>query len=413
MDRITRLRISNIRAFAHLDLAISPLTVLIGENGSGKSTIIEALELLRKATEPTFFQQFYTIHRGMPGLLRKGASSMRLGVVVEDDAGERPRLEYEFELAAQGSGAVVQAERLLVGPMGNEARPLVALRRDRVGGEIFDQAGRKLVALRPEVMAPDRLVISSFGALPPQEAIARLLAALRGIEVHLHFDTVATWAARSYQFTLSMRGSVTLQPAERLDLLGFNLANAWSSLKNLDSASWEHTMALIRLGLGEAIDTVNIIADPAGGNIALAIKRIDMAEPIPAANLSDGQLAWLAFVALAQLNIRRSLLAIDEPELHLHPALLGRVMAMLSSLKGAPVVVSTHSDRVLEMLADPASVVRVCALEPGGVASVTQLDAEKLPRWLEDFGDLGNLRASGYLEHVLAPNTALSRKGDE
>lgn len=407
MDHITRLRIGNIRAFAHLDLAISQLTVLIGENGSGKSTIIEALELLRKATEPTFFQQFYTIHRGMSGLLRKGASALKLGVVVEDSAGVRPRLDYEFELAAQGAGAVVHSERLLVGPTGED----VAIRRGRAGGEIFDQGERKLVILPLEAMASDRLVISSFGSLPPQEAIGRLLDALRGVEVHLSFDTVAAWAARSYQFTLSMRGSVTLQPAERLNLLGFNLANAWSSLKNRDSAGWEHTMGLVRLGLGEAVDNVNIVADPAGGNVALAIKRVDMAEPIPAANLSDGQLAWLAFVALAQMNSGRSLLAIDEPELHLHPALLGRVMAMLSSLKGAPVVVSTHSDRVLEMLPDPASAVRVCALEPGGVASVTQLDADKLPRWLEEFGDLGNLRASGYLEHVLVPATGFSPEG--
>ncbi len=403
MDRITRLRISNVRAIEHLDLEISPFTVLIGENGSGKSTIVEALELLRKAAEPTFFAQFYAVHRGLPGLLRKGKSVMTLGVVVEDDAGELPRLEYEFSLAGQEGGAVVHGERLLVGAS-------VALRRSGARGEVSDGTDR-LVPLSPEMLAPDRLVIASFGVQPPRVPLGRLLAVLRGIEAHLNFDTVAAWAARSYQFSLSMRGSVTLQPVERLNLLGFNLANAWSSLKNVDSTHWEHTMALVRLGLGEAIDSVNIVADAAGGNVALAIKRVDMAESIPAANLSDGQLSWLAFVALAQLNSKRSLLAIDEPELHLHPSLLGRVISMLAALKGAPVIVSTHSDRVLEMLEDPVSAVRVCTLGPGGAVSISQIDAEELPRWLAEFGDLAQIRASGYLDRVLVPVPATRAEG--
>ncbi len=397
MDRITRLRIENVRACERVELEISPFTVLIGENGSGKSTIVEALELLRKAAEPSFFQQFYAVHRGMAGLLRKGAAALTLGVVIEDDEGTLPRIEYDFSLAAQEGGAVVSSERCLLGES-------VMLRRSGARGEVSAAPNRdEFKPLPPEMLALDRLVIASFGVQPPDSTFGRLLAVLRGVEVHLNFDTVAAWAARSYQFALSMRGSVTLQPVDRLALLGFNLANAWWSLKNADTKHWQHTMDLVRLGLGEAIDSVNVVPDAAGGNVALAIKRTDLVEPIPAANLSDGQLSWLAFVALAQLNSKRSLLAIDEPELHLHPSLLGRVIAMLASLKGAPIVVSTHSDRVLEVLEDPASAVRVCSLGAGGAVSIAHVDAELLPRWLAEFGDLAQLRASGYLDRVLVP----------
>jgi predicted ATPase len=107
---------------------------------------------------------------------------------------------------------------------------------------------------------------------------------------------------------------------------------------------------------------------------------------------------------MARLHRGRSLLAIDEPELHLHPALLGRAVALLSSLEGpAPVVLSTHSDRILELLDDPVASVRVCGLEPGGRTSLSVLDREGLARWLEEYGDLGQLRASGYLPRVLVP----------
>ena len=408
MDRITRVRIKNVRAIEYVDLEVSPFTVLIGENGSCKSTIVECLELLRKAADPSFMQQFYNMHRGLSGVLRKGAPGLELGVVIEDDTerAPEPRIEYSFALAPQDAGAVVHSERLLVGPIGRADKPLTAIRRTAARCEMFDQKEGKLVPVPEEAQRLDQLVIGSFGNLPPQKAIERLLAVLRGMEVHLHFDTLATWAARSFQLPQALRGVSLLQPTDRLALLGFNFANAWAALRNRPTAHWNETMEIVRLGIGEDIDSVNVEPDAGGGNVSVSIRRNDLAVPIPAANLSDGQLSWLAFVAMARLNERRSLLAVDEPELHLHPSLLGRVVSLLEGLDGgAPIIVSTHSDRVLELLDDPVAAVRVCSLE-GNKATVSRIDAGELPRWLEQFGDVGQLRASGYLPRVLVPTTA-------
>lgn len=250
---------------------------------------------------------------------------------------------------------------------------------------------------------PDQLMLSSFGKRSPSEAIDRLLAVLRGIEVHLGFDTLASWAAQSVQRPPTLRGTGMLLPARRLNLLGHNLVSAWFALKNVDEAHWIYTMDLVRLGLGENVDSINTIPDAGGGHVSLSLKRKDLSEPIPAANLSDGQLSWLAFVAMARLNSNRSLLAVDEPELHMHPSLLGRVVSLLANLDGnTPAVLSTHSDRVLEMLDEPVDALRVCSLE-GSKAVVSRIDAEALPQWLEEFGDVGQLRASGYLPRVLVP----------
>ncbi len=398
MDRITRVKIQDVRAIASLTLDISPMTVLIGENGSGKSTILEVLEILRKAADPRLIDQLYKIHRGPAGLLRKGSSAMRLGVVVEDSEGVAPGLEFEFELADLGSGFEVSEERLVATPRGGPPTPVLTRRAQRP--EVLDPNTGEYVALSTTRGDRERLSIHSVHAQVRPE-VPRLLQALADVEVHLGFDTIAAWAARSYQFSLSMRGSVTLQRAERLQLLGFNLANAWMALKNAGTSEWHHTLELVRLGLGEAIDDVIVAADVSAGNVALALKRVELPEPIPAANLSDGQLSWLAFVALARLHPRRTLLAIDEPELHLHPSLLGRVIALLAAQRGAPVVLSTHSDRVLEVLDDPADAVRVCSLGTDGLVTVDRLDPDELPRWLDEFGDLGQLRAQGYLSRVL------------
>lgn len=388
MDRITSVHIRNVRAIERATLELGrPFTVLIGENGSGKSTILECLELLHKAGSAGFSFQIYDLHRGLPGLLRKGATQFTLGVTIGDDEGVSPKLTYMLEFGEQGNVSEVLVE---------DVEQLV-LRRTR---DVF--AVRSGTSMSQPSPVGSDLALSSFGSKPPHPAIERVLKVLRGIELHLGFDTLASWAALSVRRTPTLRGPALLVPAQGLELLGQNLATAWSALKNTDDAHWRETMELVRLGLGDAIDTINVVPDAGAGYVGLTVKRRDLVAPIPAANLSDGQLTWLAFVAIARLNKGRSLLAIDEPELHLHPALLGRVMALLGGLDdGVPIVLSTHSDRVLELLDDPADAVRVCSLDEGK-ATIARLDAEALPKWLETYGDVGKLRESGYLRRVLA-----------
>ncbi len=414
MDRITRVRIQNVRAIESLDLELGrPMTVLIGENGSGKSTFVECLELLHKASEPTFLRQFFAIHGGMPSLLRKGAASLALGLRLENEESAEEALEYRFALRIEGSGAVVESESLL--RHGTDCPPggSAVLLREESLARVFDSKTCALEQFPASAVERDRLLLAALGSQPQHPSFRRMVQALRRIETHVGFDTLATWAARSHQHPGSLRGSTTLFPADRLQLLGVNLASAWQELATRGSAPWEQTLAMVRLGLGDRVDTVVVTADPGGGNVYLSVRFSDLAGAISAANLSDGQLSWLAFVAIAQLNAGQSLLAIDEPELHLHPSLLGRVVSMLAALPGAaPVVLSTHSDRVIELIDDPAEAVRVCSLQ-GSRVLVSRIDRTELPRWLEQFGDLGQLRAAGYLSRVLLPAEHLAAEGDK
>jgi predicted ATPase len=402
MDRITHVRIRNVRAIEAVDLELGrPLTVLIGENGAGKSTILECLEILRKSTDSRFIELLYSVHRGMAGLLRRGAADLTLGVAVEDDSGVEPRLDYELNLRQEGVGIVIEHERLRVA--NPDGQSFDSVLRDMSGAKIRETSGRD-VQLAMSSVGLDRTVVFSASGLHGRDpSLTRLHAALSRIEVHLGFDSTAAWAARTLQRPETLRGPTTLFPAERVALLGVNLANAWAELLNRSTAHRDETMATVRLGLGDHVDSVVVVPDRGGGNVYLGLRLKDFEDPILAVNLSDGQLAWLAFIAMARLNDNRSLLAVDEPELHLHPALLGRVVSMLANLLGgAPVVLSTHSDRVLEMLDDPADAVRVCSLE-GSRANMSRIDASELPRWMKEFGDVGQLRAAGYLARVLVP----------
>lgn len=401
MDRITRITIENVRAvqFAQLDFS-SGLTVLIGENGAGKSTIVECLELLHKAGRPGFLQQFYATHRGLPSLLLKGAHSMALAIRFssEDDGGVET--EYRLEILQLANSAVAFTEELLEWAAGHENAKATMLKRNVSGVEVLHTQKAELVMVRGFGIRGDELAIHGFQTDPPNRAIPRLLRVLAGIEVQVPFDTRASWVARTHQRVESLRVASTLFPATRVQLSGVNLANAWSELLNRGEESRRQSLELVRLGLGDRVDSVVQQIDPGGGNVHLGVLFRGMSEPVLAGDLSDGQLSWLAFVAMVELNAGRSMLALDEPELHLHPYLLAALMALLQRVN-VPILLSTHSDSLLSLVDDPADAVRVCELDDESRVQIRTVDRLLLAQWLQHYGDFGRLREAGYLSRVM------------
>jgi predicted ATPase len=188
-------------------------------------------------------------------------------------------------------------------------------------------------------------------------------------------------------------------PAESVEKLGSNLANAFHALKNnFSQAHWRQTLDYVRLGLGEHIEDVATRADPGGGSVGLSLKVKNQDRQIPAAQLSDGMLSYLAFVALFRLQaIRPSLVALDEPDLHLHPRLLMRVLDMFESMaQDTPVLVATHSDRLLDGLSDPAKSVVLCELDENQATRLMRPNPKALRDWLERYRGLGEIRSAGH-----------------
>jgi predicted ATPase len=400
-DRVTELSVEGLRSIACLTLPLRGLTVLIGENGSGKSSIVEACEILRRASGPSFVGDLNAIHGGLFNLLRHGAPELRLGVCVE--GGSEPTLRYRMAVAQVGGlgHAQVTSESLDLGPYPNMKEPLRLILRNRNGAKIYQPGG-----LQPVDVDPTQTLLASVGLFSPHPGISRMRAALESIEVHLPFEVLPTWAARDYNRPSAMRAPMTLQPAGRLDGLGANIANAYQTLRTeFGEEHWRTTMDYVRLGLGDQIETVNPRTDPGGGAIALWLKLANRDSQIPASALADGTLAYLAFVALYRLRAARTLLVFDEPDPHLHPALLARVIGFFEAMaKEVPVVLTTHSDRLLDVLSDPVEAVRVCELDDLDAGTrVRALDPEPLAAWLKEYRGVGELRSAGYLSSVMEP----------
>jgi predicted ATPase len=382
--RITELRIAGLRTLADVTLPLDGLTVLIGSNGSGKSSLVEAIELLRKLSEPKFYGLLHDHHGGLHGLLRRGVNELSLSVSVAlDDAS---RCEYSVTLALHDHARITKE----------------SLVRLDTGETWLQRDGAAVTNVWTPLHAPanGELALHAFGNTV--EPIRELKTALAGIGVHLPFNATARWAASEQRLPPGMRDFNVIEPATGLARFGSNLANAYHTLRNdRGRAHWEETLDYVQLGLGMDVEDVSVTAAAGGGQVAIAVES-RLHGRIPAYSLSDGMLSYLAFVALHRLDEGRTLLAFDEPELHLHPALLMRVLAMFgASARKHPVVLATHSDRLLDGLSDPAAQTAICALDEHGATRIDRLDADRLGRWLEDYRGLGELRADGELGSVI------------
>lgn len=393
-DRIAWVRIQNLRPIQDLTLPLGGLQVLIGENGSGKSSLVEAFEVLRKAAlSQSFIHDSLRSHGGLENLLRAGESELTLSLRVES---EGPPIDYSFSVAREGSATLISKERLDIHqrPAGE---PFHLIQRDRARSMFFDSSEKKLVKRDP---GPTNLLLASFGSFPPP-GVRRVLEVLQAIEVHVPFDVRPLWTWRDPSSRARLRLASSLAPAERVERFGENLLSCYHHLKNQDTQRWQRVLERIRAGLGHDISDL-VMPMVNHGEAELQLKLAGQEKAIPASALSDGQLSFLGFVALAEMNLQQGSLVFDEPELHLHPGLLREVVGLLEqTARHRPVLVTTHSDLLLNALSQPEQSVILCEQDEHRAMRLLHPDREQLQDWLADYDGIGTLRAQGYLRHAM------------
>lgn len=409
MDRIVELRIEGLRAIDALTLRLDGLTVLVGENGAGKSAIIEALELLRKAASVHSFVSDVLVqqHGGLGALMRHGASRVRLGVSIE---GGGPRVDYDLWLGAAGHSERVLGERVLVH---SDSEPVKCLLWGHGGltfiidppvpasewGDLSLPSPHRVELTGHQVQAGYAQTALGLLGVGPPLPLDRLVSCLRSLEVHPPWATRALWQQRELTQQLGPRWPTTVDDVDRMPRYGVGLSNALMKLRNAGGVVWERVLTRARLGLG--LDLRDLVLPTAGrGRAEVALRFAHAPErDYPAEVLSEGQLAYLCFVALVELADpalgAAPLVAVDEPELHLHPALLARVVFMFEALANStPVLLATHSSQLLDLLPDPARSVVLCELVDRSVR-VRRPNAERLAEWLNEYRGFGSLRDDG------------------
>ena len=190
-----------------------------------------------------------------------------------------------------------------------------------------------------------------------------------------------------------------MENAAILSPTGDNLVNVLFTLSQ-DEDLWAEFKEKVRIGFPD-FETLVFPADAGAGRIALAwIDRRFPRRKFPAEVLSAGTLCYLAWAAVLVSPESPNVIGIDEPEAHLHPELLYRVVGMMEQAAAShQLIVATHSDLLLSYLSEPTDVVLVHNGDEG--TTLTRPPEEDLREWLRSYS-LGQLREAGHLDAFAA-----------
>ncbi len=389
---LERIRLKNLLSFGPQaeEFELRPLNVLVGANGSGKSNFIEAIGLLQAA--PTDLATPIRTGRGVADWIWQGdpkADSARLEAVVHP-AGQEA-LRYGMEFAERYQGFAVIDERL---------EPLKPTRSSEESIPYIRTGSQELeVLLRSKVSSR---YVDQHGAVA--EATYRLentksvLAQVRDAEHHPELTGLAQHLERIrlYREWTFGRNNV-VRSLQKTDLPNTNLnednANLGLVLNRLsrDYKVRERLVEALR-GLYQDVsdfhvniefNTVQVFVQEQGGRVT-----------VPATRLSDGTIRYLSLLAILCDPDPPPLVCIEEPEIGLHPDILpGLVELLLEASERCQLVVTTHSEVLVDALTDHPECVVVCEKEKGQT-QLRRLSTPDLKHWLDKYR-LGELWSSG------------------
>ena len=122
----------------------------------------------------------------------------------------------------------------------------------------------------------------------------------------------------------------------------------------------------------------------AAGVLAMTWKDKNFKKPIYMNELSEGTLRFIWLVSLLLSPNLSTVTMIDEPEVSLHPELLGMLPdIMREASRRTQLIVATHSDRFIRFLR-PEEVV-VMDIDESGCATATWADSMDVEAWLAEY----------------------------
>ena len=385
---LSALAIANYRSLRQLTVPLGRLTVVTGPNGSGKSSVYRAMRLLADIANGGVIRSLVR-EGGLASTLWAGperfsAAMLRGDVPVQGTVRSEPvnlRLGFsgvetsDFGYAidiglpvpretAFGGDPEIKREAIWCGPVLRPATQLV----DRKGAALRlrgERSGSWQAVGRP--IAHFASMMTEYADPHAAPEMLSLREQMRSWRFYDHFRSDADAPARQPQLG-------TYTPVLAND--GADLAAALQTIREI--------------GDGEALDRAVDDAFP-GARIQVRVnedrfetlmRQHGLLRPLTAAELSDGTLRYLLWIAALLTPRPPALLVLNEPETSLHPDLLpalGRLIAQAA--RGSQVIVVSHAARLIAALEDSGELQSVMLEKRFGETRIANLDMSEIPHW--------------------------------
>jgi hypothetical protein len=371
---IHRLRVQNFKSIADVDVDLSPVTVLVGRSGTGKSNFVQALRSLRDVLISN-----QNLQQAWPQLRPVTASDAPTTFLVEFSvAGVEEKFTYELSFNKGGPGQPPDKERLNLGD-----KCLFQQDTPRQGSSRWLVEPKLLQVPNAGAIALGR--ISSIS-----EIVIAFTALTSGIGCYVFSDKVLCEPARGIQWP----GGLADDAANFIDAVK-------EVVTNLQDLKVRKSIVLALQRLNPSISSVELddIRNPS--KVVVGHKFDGKTLALGLSQESDGFRRFYAHLLAIYQRPPKQTLIFEHPEDGIHP---GALSLLAEELKAAPaqehgqVILTTHSPQLLDhfdveqirvvdladlktrigfISAEQKEAVRDKLLEPGELLTV---DPARLPR---------------------------------
>jgi putative ATP-dependent endonuclease of OLD family len=358
--RLRRLQNENFRGITSLDLALGDTTVLIGENNTGKTAVLDALRFALRDIRSRRGCAFDAYDFHLQRATSEPTSSPAIGI----------RLTFREDVAGDwGDKRLARLDRAKIAQIDSNGCATVIL---KVGAR-FDSTKQEFVQdweFQNLDGAPLTGVADIAVGILQSEVSYYYLAALR--DAARHFDAKGTfWRPflKESQLTAEKRIEIETKLSELNDLIISSHASFSQVVSRLTEVKNVVSM------YGEDLVSIDAVPERLFDMLAKAQVNLntDTGAKIPVRRHGEGiqSLAVLTlFNAFLQAwNKGDPIVALEEPEAHLHPSAVRALWLLIEKIPGQKII-STHSGDLLSEVPSEA-VIRL--YKAAGVVSASRL----------------------------------------
>jgi len=367
--RLISINLKGFKCFRDFSARLEPLEVLVGANGSGKTSLFEFLGFLRDAAKDVIPPE---VVKGAVGqeVFRFGGSSFSWELVQESDGHE---LTYKGAILGPKGKVTTDKEEIHVSRLNLKEKLFESdkdnftMRRLSVYSKAPDALPEYRGGKPPRTLGLHHMIMEEYRELYDFSQFIKKLGVFSSFKINRD----------------KIRRSILLQEEPELeDDLG-NLSSILFSLSTDHAELFNELKRNLKLVVPGFED---IRVRPRGGpGEVIAFWREQSGDELTLADLSDGILNLLCWFTLCLLPEPPPLVCVDEPELGVHPRALPLLAGLFQKLaERTQVLLATHSSYLLAQF--PVENITVMKKEGGEVVAKKVKDSKALIASLEEFG---------------------------
>lgn len=383
---LTALKIEGYRPFKELSAQFGRLEVLVGSNGSGKSSLFEFLKFLRNGAREEIPPEIVSGSIGQQIFFTPGPERFRWS--AEIDFAQKHPIRYEGELVGPVGRTHVTFERVTT-VSSSRIKPFSFLDVQEQQGFAQELEPQAFLQQKIDLGRSNQLALSTM-TNPVLITLYNLREYIRGWRFYSSFKIANE----------KIRKSVPIEQEPVLHEDAGNLSSLLHYLMTEHQAAFDELQHYLRATV-PGFKSLRVKARGGPGEVIAFWEEEGVEGTLSLADLSDGILRLLCWIVICVQPNPPPLICIDEPDQGLHPRTLPVLAGLFEkACQRTQILLATHASYFL--LQFDLSRVAVMRKEEGQALYLKPKNSKILTDNLDDFGaeELEAMHKSDELEKL-------------